>query len=220
MLTRKFTVKATDPPTHLKDYYLNLLKKAGLRPKTDISRLTVSSHHLRQADKVLKNHGLTNDRPIIAISPGSSFGLARVWPIEHQTELIKRLSGEGWQIILVGSARSRDISQAIISSLKSNIVDIVGQLELEEIPGILTRCQVFVGNDSGLTHLSNLLGLPVVALFGPTDPDTCGPVLPPVAILKKPVPCSPCSYKTCPYDHRCLNNIQPDEVYQAIKSYL
>jgi heptosyltransferase-2 len=220
MLTRRFTVRATDPVLHLKDYYLNILKKAGLSLKTDLPRLTVSGQTLLPAEKILKDHGLRPDRPIIAIKPGSSFGQARVWPVQHQTELIKKLTAENIQIVLVGSPRSREISEAIMTGLKFNLVDLTGKLALEEVPSVLVRCRVFVGNDSGLTHLANFLGLPVVALFGPSDPETCGPTLPPVSILKKSVPCAPCSYKACPYDHRCLNNIQPDEVYQAIRNFL
>jgi len=220
MLTRRFTVRATDPPMHLKDYYLNLLRKAGLSLKTDLPRLTISNQALLPAEKILQDHGLSLDRPIIAIKPGSSFGQARVWPVQQQMELTKKLTAENRQIVLVGSTSSRAIAEAIMTGLKLNLVDLVGKLTLEEVPPILARCQVFVGNDSGLTHLANLLGVPVVALFGPTDPETCGPVLPPVSILKKSVPCAPCSYKTCPYDHRCLNNIQPDEVYQAVRNFL
>jgi len=220
MLTSRFTVKATDPPIHLKDYYLNILKKAGLRLNTDLPRLTVSDQAMLPAEKILKDHGLSPDQPIIAIKPGSSFGQARVWPVQHQIDLIKKLMAENMQIALVGSPRSHEISEAIMTGLKLNLVDLTGKLALDEVPSVLVHCRVFVGNDSGLTHLANFLGLPVVALFGPTDPETCGPTLPPVSILKKSVPCAPCSYKTCPYDHRCLNNIQPDEVYQAIRNFL
>jgi len=220
MLTRRLSVKATDPPMHLKDYYLNLLKKAGLSQADHLPPLAIPGHYLHQADKLWQNHGLTSDRPVIAIKPGSSFGPARVWPVHHQIELINRLSAEFYQIILVGSAASRAIAQEIQNGLRLKAVDLTGQLELEAMPSLRARCRVFLGNDSGLTHLANFLGLPVVALFGPTDPETCGPIRQPVSILKKRSPCSPCSYKTCPYDHRCLNNIQPEEVYQAIKSYL
>ncbi|MDD8020275.1 MAG: lipopolysaccharide heptosyltransferase II [Acidobacteriota bacterium] len=220
MLSRKFTVKVTDPPTHLKDYYLNLLKKAGFSQESNFPGLTVSSHYLHQADKILRAHGLVTDRPIIAIKPGSSFGRACLWPVHHQIELINRLSDKSWQIILVGSTGSREVSQEILRNLKPEVVDLVGQLELADMPGILTHCRAFIGTDSGLTHLANFLGVPVVSLFGPTDPETRSPVLSPASIIKKRVPCSPCSYRACPYDHRCLNNIQPDEVYQAIKSYI
>ena len=220
MLTRKLRVRATDPPIHLKDYYLNLLKKVGLRLADDSFQLTVSSPGLLRTDKLLQDFGLTSDRPIIAIKPGSSFGPARIWPVQHQAELIDRLRAELYQVILIGSAASRPVAQAIQSSLGKKVVDLTGRLELEDLPFLLTRCQALVGNDSGLTHLANFLGLPVVALYGPTDPETCGPIRQPVAILKKPAPCSPCFYKTCPYDQRCLNNIQSEEVYQALQSLL
>jgi len=119
-------------------------------------------------------------------------------------------------VVLVGSSASRETSQALLEEGDGLVADFSGQLSLEETAGIIAGARVFLGNDSGLTHLANLLGTPVVGLFGPTDPHISGPAQPPAVVLQKPAPCAPCSYKTCPYDHRCLNNISAG----SIRSYL
>ena len=69
-------------------------------------------------------------------------------------------------------------------------------------------------------HIANALGIPVLALFGPTDPKVTGPLEPPASVLKKNVPCWPCLYRTCPYDHRCMMNIEAAEVFEAGQKYL
>jgi heptosyltransferase-2 len=69
-------------------------------------------------------------------------------------------------------------------------------------------------------HMANALRVPVVAIFGPTDPKITGPFHQPSAVLKKDVPCWPCLYRSCPYDHRCMINISPEEAFQACAAFL
>lgn len=69
-------------------------------------------------------------------------------------------------------------------------------------------------------HIANALKIPVVALFGPTAPRQTGPFQQPAAVIKKKVPCEPCSYRECPFDHRCMMKIEPDEVYEASQKFL
>ncbi|HEK85510.1 MAG: lipopolysaccharide heptosyltransferase II [Candidatus Saccharicenans sp.] len=220
MLTRKLTLKATDPQLHLKDYFLNILKKADLKADSPDFRLKLSPGLIALAEERLAQAGLKSNEPIVIMKPGSSFGKSRVWPVEHQIELIKKLIDLKTQIVLVGSLNSREISQKIAAAFDGRLVDFCGKLTWPEISGLLSLARVFLGNDSGLTHLANILGIPVISLFGPTDPQICGPIFQPAQILKKQVPCSPCSYRVCPYDHRCLNQITADEVLQAVSNFL
>jgi heptosyltransferase-2 len=220
MLTKRFAIKATDPQLHLKYYYLNILNKLGLKVEDRGLFFHLSEDYLAKTAERLKEVDLSLEKPIIAVKPGSSFGLARVWPIENQVQLINRFSTISAQVLLLGSPASQEISQKIAGQLDRQVVDLTGRLNLQEIPGVLAHSRVFLGNDSGLTHLANFLGIPVIGLYGPTDPQICGPVRQPSVVLKKPVPCAPCTYKTCPYDHRCLKNITVEEVFQAISTYL
>lgn len=221
MLTKKMKVKATDPQLHLQDYYLNILNKLGLKISDKSPKIALPSNLLHQAREKLKETGINPEKPIIAIKSTSGYGRSRVWPVDHQIDLIRRLVSElKVQVLLLGSSSGQELGQKIKSEFNGQVIDLIGQLSLPEIPGLLAQTKVFLGNDSGLTHLANFLGIPVVALYGPTDPQICGPVLQPSTVLKKSVPCSPCSYKNCPYDHRCLKNITPEEVFKAITAYL
>jgi len=220
MLSRRLTLKATDPQLHLKDYFLNILKKIGLKSENSTFQWQMPTEISLRAEQKLIEFGLDPDKPLIIIKPGSSFGRSKVWPADYQIELIKKLLAANLQIALIGSSASREVSQRVSKAFDGQVADFCGQLQWSDIPGIMRRAKVFLGNDSGLTHLANVLGTPLVSLFGPTDPQICGPIFEPFKVLKKTVPCSPCSYRTCPYDHRCLNQISPEEVFQAITDFL
>jgi len=220
MLTKKLRLKVVDPQLHLKDYYLNILKKLGLKIQDQPVKLELPTAYLRESEASLEAAGLDRAKPIIALKLGSSYGRSRIWPVDHQIELIKILQDNSCQVLLLGSEASGEISQQIRSRVDGNLVDFCGRLSLEDLPGYLVKCRLYLGNEGGLIHLANFLGLPVIGLYGPSDPNLCGPVQPPLTILKKQVPCAPCSYKNCPYDHRCLINISVAEVWAAISGFL
>lgn len=214
MLTRKVRLKFTDPPLHLMDYYLNLLKKNGLQVDENKNSLKISEDLVREARSRLELAGISPDNNLIILKPGSGYGQSRVWPLDHQLKLIAKFSGLPVRIILIGSPASRPVCEKIASSPNVRVHNLAGDWSLENIPGLLSLARVFIGNDGGLTHLANFLGVPVIALYGPVDPKICGPVLQPVHIFHYPAPCAPCSYKTCPYDHRCLKEINPEDVFK------
>ena len=64
-------------------------------------------------------------------------------------------------------------------------------------------------------HMANALKVPTVALFGPTDPEVTAPFQEPSVYIKKDVPCWPCAYRECPFDHRCMLDISSEEVFKA-----
>lgn len=220
MLTRKLRLKATDPRRHIKDHYLHLLQKLGLQVDEQPFFLKLPEKYIEAGGEHLKRAGLDPTRPAIAIKPGSSFGAARVWPVTRQEELIKKLLEKDLQVALIGSPSSQSISRTLKASADGRVADLAGSLSLEETAGVIASSKVYVGNDSGLTHLANFLGTPVVGLYGPTDPHLSGPSQAPSVALKKVVPCSPCSYRACPYDHRCLNSIEVEEVLDVILTFL
>ncbi|MGB9907379.1 MAG: lipopolysaccharide heptosyltransferase II [Candidatus Saccharicenans sp.] len=220
MLSKKVHLKAAEPQLHLKYHYLNLLEKFGLTVDDGPWRLRLPTDFMEAAASRLQQAGLQQADILAVIKPGSSFGPARVWPPARQAQLVRRLLEQGLRVALIGSSSSQEVSHRLRSELDGQVMDLSGQLSLEETAGVIARATIYLGNDSGLTHLANLLGVPVISLYGPTDPHLCGPAQPPAVALKKSVPCSPCSYKACPYDHRCLENISVDEVLEVVSSFL
>ena len=84
----------------------------------------------------------------------------------------------------------------------------------------LSECRLLLTNDTGMMHLASLLGVPVVAIFGSTDPSLTGPLGQGHSILRHQVECSPCFLRECPIDFRCMKAVSVDEVTDTILSIL
>ena len=84
---------------------------------------------------------------------------------------------------------------------------------VDEAIALVARCDLFITNDSGLMHVAGALGVPTVAIFGSTNPQTTYPLGERTVILRRPVDCSPCLKKECPTDFKCMDLVTVDEVY-------
>jgi heptosyltransferase-3 len=111
---------------------------------------------------------------VLAIHPGSG-SRAKNWPAAQFAALAKRAAAEGLRpFFLIGEAEAElGVARALVDAAPG-VPHVVG-LELEEAASVLSASERYVGNDSGITHLASALGLPVVALFGPSDPASWGP---------------------------------------------
>jgi len=112
------------------------------------------------------------------------------------------------------------VSDVIIERVKSKPIDLTGKTTIGELPGLLSQCHLFLGNDSGAMHVAAAVGLPVVAVFGPTDPLGTAPVTPRCSIVQDKPYCSPCFLRRCPTDHRCMKRVSLEMVETAVKPWL
>jgi heptosyltransferase-2 len=216
--------KAGDIPVHEKFYYLELLRRAGwvteLRGEKVI-RLAVSSEQLVAAEKKLISAGSRASILRIAVGAGASYGSAKCWPPERFAATLNRLETHNdADVILFGTPAEVAVTEAIARELNKPPINLTGQTNIAELPALLARCQIFLGNDSGAMHVAAAVGLPVVAVFGPTDPFGTAPVTPHSTIVQEKPYCSPCFLRRCPTDHRCMTAIQPAAVEAAIAPWL
>jgi heptosyltransferase-2 len=157
----------------------------------------------------------------IAIGGGASYGSAKCWPPERFADFVNRFrSHTDADVILFGTAAEREVSDAIVSGLKVPHISLVGKTAIADLPALLSRCQLFVGNDSGAMHVAAAVGLPVVAVFGPTDPNGTAPVTPLCTVVQEKTYCSPCFLRRCPIDHRCMTTVCAEQVEAAARSWI
>jgi heptosyltransferase-2 len=105
------------------------------------------------------------------------------------------------------------------------VVNLIGRTDLRLLAGAMARCAAFVSNDSGAMHLAGALGVPVTAIFGPTDDRVTAPLASSGThgthdVLTHPVFCRPCMLKDCPIDHRCMKGITVDAVVASVSHRL
>ena len=110
-------------------------------------------------------------RPV-AVHPGSG-SPAKNWPVARYLDILRRLRERGRETVaVIGEA---DVAEAAALAREMPEVPVLAGLALTELAETLAECDSFLGNDSGVTHLAAAVGLPVVALFGPSDPETWAP---------------------------------------------
>ena len=225
LLTKPIPVpEKSEISPHEKFYYLELLRRAGwvdsLADELFIT-LNVSDATRRRAEEFLAQSGVRSNSLRIAIGAGASYGSAKCWPPSRFAELANRLQAENdADVILFGTASEAAVTRAISSELRQPPVDLTEKTTIADLPALLSQCHLFIGNDSGAMHVAAGVGLPVVAVFGPTDPYGTAPVTPRCTIVQQKPYCSPCFLRHCPTDHRCMSAITSEMVEAAVKPWL
>lgn len=118
-----------------------------------------------------------NGAPVIGVFPGAARGPSKRWPAERFAEVCRRLSGERpCRVVVLGAAADRHECATVTSATGETARDLSGKTSLDVLAAWLSACRVVVGNDSGGIHLAAALGIPVVAVYGLTDPVKTGPI--------------------------------------------
>src|SRR3984893_13100120 len=225
LLTKRIAVpKRGEIPSHEQFYYLELLRRAGWidsLPGESLVRLDTTPHQRPPPEQALSAAGARHNVPRIAIGAGASYGSAKCWPPERFADFVNRFRLHTHaDVILFGTATEQKVSDAIAAGIKGPSISLVGKTAIADLPALVSRCQLFVGNDSGAMHVAAAVGLPVVAIFGPTDPHGTAPVTPRCTVVQEKPYCSPCFLRRCPTDHRCMTRISPSNVATAAQSWL
>lgn len=178
------------------------------------AELHVSDERRRAALELLRGHGLSVGRPVVALCPGSTNSRAKRWPAERFAALADLLAEEaGAQVLLVGSGEEAEVSAEVARAARSRPLDLTGRTKLAESAALLSVCDLLVTNDTGPAHLADAVGCPVVVVFGPTDPVTTRPFSERAVVVRRPPDCAPCMLRDCPIDHRCMTAVSPRDVF-------
>lgn len=220
LLTEAVPVPKTgEIPAHEKFYYLELLRRAGwieAVPEVEWISLVVAQQRRDRAEDLLVVAGAQAGGTRIAVGAGASYGSAKCWPPERFAEALNQLTSErNCDVVLFGTTGEAAVSNAIVAGLKKKPIDLTGKTAIADLPALLSRCSLFIGNDSGAMHVAGAVGLPVVAIFGPTDPHGTVPVTPRCTVVQQKPYCSPCFLRRCPTDHRCMKAVTPQMVQAA-----
>jgi heptosyltransferase II len=207
---------------HHSAYYLALVHGLGFKARESLPRIAVRPPTASRAAALLSNNDVAAAARLIGFAPGAAYGHAKRWPPARVAHVIERVTRDCQAVcILVGAAGDRDAGREIESALPAGIrvVNLIGRTDLRQLIGVLARCAAFVSNDSGAMHLAAALGVPVTAIFGPTDERVTSP-LGNHDVLVHQVFCRPCMLRDCPIDHRCMKGITADAVFAAVSARL
>jgi len=159
--------------------------------------------------------------PAVALMPGAEHGPAKQWPAAYYAELAKRLSERGLRSWVFGSTKEVTLGETIARESGTAAVNLCGRTSLCDVVDLFTECRAAVTNDSGLMHVAAATGIPVVAIYGSSNPDHTPPLTEHKRIHYLGLSCSPCFERTCPLGHTdCLRGIVPADVQASVLDLL
>ncbi len=205
--------------THAVDWYLAVLPRLGVPVHNGFTWLP--TRPATAATIVAR----WNPAPArwIALQPGARW-LNKRWPAEHFAELTRRLAGKhaAVRFAVLGGKDDQPLAETVCRAAPERCVNLAGQTSLPEMVEWLRRCELMVTNDTGPMHAAAALGKPVVALFGPTEPQRTGPYGQLERVLRQPLPCVPCLKSRCswPRPMECLTAISPGAVTARVAQLL
>ncbi len=222
LLTHPLAPPAWRSERHEVFYYLYLVAalEHALTATQDITTrepqfaLAVSDARQTAARELLRAHGVSFDRPLVALCPGSTNSRAKRWPVENYAALADHLIGKtGATVLLIGAQAELEVSEQVRAHMRRQPTVLTGATSLAETAAVLSVVDLLVTNDTGPAHLAAALERPTLVIFGPTNPLTTRPFAPNAEIMREPPDCAPCMLRDCPIDHRCMTAITPAAVF-------
>ena len=221
---------------HQAEYYIDVIKSIGAYVHDKSLFFPLDDEKSHQAQILLwKEKRSPRHRPVIAMHPGcAAYMKARRWNLERFAQLADMLYREfGGELVLLGGSEELLLREQVASSMQSAMPTHIlsGQESIGLLAAILKQCDLFVGNDSGLMHLSTAVGTPTIGIFGLTNHKAFGPYTPTDSgksmIVRLNLPCMPCTYvghtsgnpEGCS-TRDCLNKLSATTVAQAVRQLL
>ena len=194
---KKKKKKVAPKPEHHADRYFTLAEKCGGVEPPPLPRRS------RPAP----------GKPVLGVCPGAEYGPAKRWPAESFRKTMDLVSTKlDCKWVILGVAADQPIAAEIIAGFPGEVEDLTGKTSLDGLVETLETLTALVTNDTGTMHLADFLGVPLVSIFGSTEPDLTGPRNEKSVVIRHRVECSPCFLRDCPVDFRCMAAVTPEEV--------
>lgn len=210
---------------HTAEHRMTQLWRIGL-PRGPIppARVYAQEDALAFITEILAAAGMEPGRPYAVLQPGAAFATRR-WPLAHFPSLAEWLAEEGklTPVILLGPGERslRGEAASAFGGFRPPAIVVEG-LDLRQMIALISRARLFVGHDTGPTHIAAATGRPVVEIFGSSSPDYWRPWATPSRVVLNEFPCRPCRGDRCyAFDEpRCIQSVTVDQVRQACRELL
>lgn len=211
-------------PVPTLDYYLGIARYLGaVKPDPRMQLFTRPDDDAR-ANQILADLGYQarDGRCLVLISPGASYGDAKRWMPERFASVADLCVSELGAVVSVsGAPNERPIIEKMLGSVVYPVLDLAeAGINLTLFKSVMARCHLLITNDTGPRHIAAAMDVPVVTIFGPTDPVWSEIDFELERKIMFDVECRPCQKKQCPLrgtpeDHQCMKRIGPDVVYET-----
>ncbi|MCX7857838.1 MAG: glycosyltransferase family 9 protein [Deltaproteobacteria bacterium] len=209
-------INGSDQHIHKVQRNMMLVKYIGVKGFSENIPFMVPKTDEEYVEQFFRKEGLSGR--VFVVNPFSSIrGRYKRWPLEYYRELIKMIKKEmdPRVIILWGTNEEKIEAEKLKESLNGDVI-LSWSMNVPKLLAFLSKVDLYIGGDSGITHLASLVKTPVVAIFGPSDHKVNSPWGTTKKIVRRDIECSPCKKRDCK-ERRCLTEIYPEQVFEAIK---
>lgn len=209
---------------HVIEKLLEIPRCMGIEIQDKRLEIFYANEDAAQINQLLAKAGVTKEDILVHIHPTSHW-LFKCWRDEGMAEVIDALQERnGLRVVLTGGPDQRELQKVsrIVNLCRLRPINLAGQLTLKQMAALSHRCQLFIGVDTAPMHIAAAVGIPVVALFGPSSDKSWGPWGEGHIIIKKDMPCRPCGKDGCRGSKKsqCLEEITVGEVLEGAWSIL
>jgi len=206
----------------IKEYYLNVARSTGLPAGDTGVELFLGNADRTFAEQYYGGRGVAPDDLVVGMNPGAAYGAVKCWPADYYARTADHFIRErGARVVLFSSPEEEAIVARIAALMQTTPLTVIGAgVTLRNLKGLIARCDLFIGNDSGPIQYAIAFGRPVVTLFGPTPIAYAATDYPCVRQLSANVECAPCRHRICPIDHRCMSRVTPEWVIAEAEELL
>ena len=227
-----------DQSRHETDKYRDLFSlKPRFVAKNYGMQLYPTEAETAQAVQFCRTHFPKQDKSVVALAIGGAFNAKmssenKRWSLENYTELVSLLLNAGIHPVFVGGPSDKAVVEKLLAGLpggrpdKVLYTDACGIFSVAGTYALLQQCQVLISNDCGPMHIGSAAGIPVIALFGPTDPAEYRPIQHKLSYTfwpGKDLPCAPCYrhgyFPPCSHV-TCMKLIKPGQVFARLEKVL
>lgn len=208
-------------PVPALDYYNQLARSLGCEDVNDQLVLATSPADEAAIDERLGSDRA--DRPLIVLNPGANYGSAKCWPAEKYAALADKLTDRyDARVVASLSPKEREIADRLASAARRPIEIFVDPpLGLGPLKALVRRCRLLISNDTGPRHFAAAFGVPVVTIFGSSDPAWTDTRYSRERIVMLKLDCQPCMERLCPLKHHhCMKLLEPELVLEKVSALL
>jgi heptosyltransferase-2 len=205
-------------PSPIIDDYNRIAELAGCPQPSRRMELFTTLADEDAADAVWRQNRFEAASEVVCLNPGAAFGSAKHWPARHFAELARMLVDQrGGRVLVLCGPGERDLAREIVRlSERDGVASLADRsISLGLTKACVRRADLLVTTDSGPRHFAAAFDRQVVTLFGPTHIAWTETYHRRAVHLQKSVPCGPCQRRTCPLDHRCMDDLRPVDVFEA-----
>jgi heptosyltransferase-2 len=218
---RSFSLKFF--PRGLKHMRLKHLFRAGFDAGAAVNKTKTLKPGQAEKDhinKLFAQYQVDPDKQLIAVGCGGRSHIKR-WDKEKFAELCRQLTGDGYQVILLGDSSDQETCQYIQSVSGVGVFNFCGQTNIRQLAALLERTELLISNDSAIAHLASYLDKPLLVIFGPTDEAQYGPWSTRCAVAKKDIFCRPCRKSLCRFNSMaCMGLVTTEDVLRRARVLL